>query len=198
MTIDTQWFVDRLASRRMSQRALARLMGLDPGALSLTLRGKRKLTLDEAAQLAALLDVSTHDVLEHAGVQMAGDRRAKLIGYMGGDSHVILFGEGNHDMIDSPLDMPAYNSAAIQARTAGTDLAHVDGYNMFFVNEHVSPAACIGNLAIVAVKTNGIVLSHVYKGYKRGTYNLMNWRNQLTTNQELAWAMPVHWIKTVV
>lgn len=48
------------------------------------------------------------------------------------------------------------------------------------------------------MKTNGILLSHVYKGYKRGTYNLMNWRNQLRTNQELAWAMPAHWIKTVV
>lgn len=196
--MNTAWFTDRLAARRMSQRGLARLMGMDPGAISLTLRGKRKLTLEEAAQMAALLDVSPQEILEHAGVPVRAEHRAKLVGYIDGSSHVILFGEGNHEMIDCPSDMPPQSAAAIQARTAGTDLAHVDGYHMFFTNENVSPASCIGGLAVVAIKSNGLALAHIYKGYRRGTYNLMNWRNQLTTNQELLWAMPVHWIKTVV
>ena len=198
MTIDTAWFSGRLADRKMSQRGLAKIMGLDPAAMSLMLRGKRKMTLDEAAQLANILRVSTHDVLEHAGINVVSDRRAKVIGYMTGDASVHLYGEGNHDMIDAPSDMPPENTAAVQARTAGTDLQHVDGYHMFFADEHVSPSSCVGQLVIAAVKGNGLVLAHVYKGYQRGSYNLMNWRNQLTTNQELLWVMPVFWIRTVV
>lgn len=195
--MDTDWFTDRIAARKMSQRGLARLMGMDAGAMSLTLRGKRKLTLDEAAQMAVLLDVSTNDVLEHAGVHLSGDRRCKVIGYVNGDLSVSLEAEGIHDMIDAPPGMPA-SAAAIQARTAGTDFARIDGAYYFVINEHVPPTQAVGTMAVVAVKGNGLLLAHVYKGYKRGTYNLLNFRGTLTQNQELAWAMPVHWIKTVV
>lgn len=65
--IDTRWFKDRLADRRLSQRQLAKRMGLDPAAVSLMLRGMRKLSAAEAADLARQLGVSTDEVLARAG-----------------------------------------------------------------------------------------------------------------------------------
>ncbi len=38
MPIDTEWFRDRLASRKLSQRGLAKAMGVDPSAVSLMFR----------------------------------------------------------------------------------------------------------------------------------------------------------------
>lgn len=65
--VDTRWFVERLADCRMSQRGLARLMNLDPSAVSLMLRGKRRMTASEAAEIARFLGVPPEEVLLRAG-----------------------------------------------------------------------------------------------------------------------------------
>lgn len=61
--MDTNWFRDRLADRGLSQRALARIMGLDAAAVSLMLRGRRVMKLTEAAEIARLLGVPAEDVM---------------------------------------------------------------------------------------------------------------------------------------
>ena len=50
MPMQTEWFKQKLAERKLSQRQLAKLMGLDPAAVSLMLRGQRKMTNEEAHQ----------------------------------------------------------------------------------------------------------------------------------------------------
>lgn len=64
--IDTRYFTDALMNRRMSQRGLAKAIGLDPGALSLTLRGKRKMTAQEARQIAHALRLDEGEVLRRS------------------------------------------------------------------------------------------------------------------------------------
>ena len=66
--INTEWFRTMLRQNRISQRKLAKGMSLDPAAVSLILRGKRKLQLDEARQMADILKVSINDVLLAAGI----------------------------------------------------------------------------------------------------------------------------------
>lgn len=197
MAIDTQWFTDRLAARKMSGRQLAKLMGIDSSAVSLMLRGKRKMSLDEAAQLAVLLNVPHREVLERSGVELPPEAaRVKVIGYLNPDASVSLVGEGAHDMIDAPINMPN-KSVAIQARTSGSELAILDGYIYFLAEEHGSPQNALGHLSLVAIKGNGLKMSVVSRGYAKGTYNLLDLPNKVTTNVELAWASPVLWIKTM-
>ena len=196
MTMDTQWFIDRLAQRGMSQRGLAKLMNVDSSAVSLMFRGKRKITLEEAAQLAVLLDTTPQEILEHTGVRVpAGDRMVKVIGFMQGDTSVHLAGEGAHEMVEAPPGLPG-RAAAIQARTAGTDRAVWDGWLYYVAEDQMNPQAALGNEALVAIKGDGMRLAHVSKGYRRGTYNLTSSRGQVTPNVELAWVSPVYWIKT--
>lgn len=195
MPIDTAWFTDRLAQRRLSQRGLAKLMGLDPAAVSLMLRGKRKIILEEAAQLAVLLDVSVTEVLERAGLPVHGEAKVPLIGYTTATYEVVQAGEGAHDMVDAPPGVPS-NCVAIQARTASTDREQVDGYLYFVSGDRANPANAIGDMAWIAVKGNGQKLCWVNRGYRRGTYNLVGVKGPLVENAELAWASPVLWIKT--
>jgi DNA-binding Xre family transcriptional regulator len=72
MSIDTKWFKNRLLDRQVSQRQLARRIGLDPAAVSLMLRGQRRMQLSEAAAIARELGCSLNDVLEHAGIEVGG------------------------------------------------------------------------------------------------------------------------------
>ncbi len=71
--IDTRWFQDRLADRQVSQRKLASMLNLDPAAVSLMVRGKRKMSAAEAAEVARVLNVSVDEVLARAGIYAAAD-----------------------------------------------------------------------------------------------------------------------------
>jgi transcriptional regulator with XRE-family HTH domain len=74
--VDTRWFQNKLADRHMSQRKLAAIMGIDPGALSLAFHGKRKLSADEVAELANILKVDPAEVLARAGAAAPTPSRA--------------------------------------------------------------------------------------------------------------------------
>lgn len=196
MPIDTQWFIDRLAERRLSQRGLARLMGMDSGAVSLTLRGKRKMTMEEAAQIAVLLQRSTSEVLEAAGIPLHEASQVPVIGFSQADGTVVLHPDGTHDMVDAPPGMPS-DAVAIQARTAGTERSMYDGWLFYLSERQQTPDKALDTFALVAAKSNGLLLRHVKRGYKRGTYNLTDHAGHLAQNVELAWASSVLWIKTV-
>lgn len=66
--VDTRWFQNHLADVSMSQRRLAKVLGVDAAAVSLMLRGKRKMSAAEAAEIARVLGVSAEEVLMRAGV----------------------------------------------------------------------------------------------------------------------------------
>lgn len=68
--VDTRWFQTRLADRKLSQRSLAKVLGLDPAAVSLMLRGKRKMTAEEAVEVSRVLGVDVEEVLRHAGISL--------------------------------------------------------------------------------------------------------------------------------
>ena len=194
-TINTRWFTDRLDERRMSQRQLAKLMGLDSAAVSLMLRGKRRMSLEEAAQVAVLLQSSTQEVLEAAGVQLNAARQVPIIGFSMADGTVVLHPEGTHDMVEAPPGLPA-DAVAIQTRSAGSDRPMYDGWLCYLSERQHPPEKSIDTYALVAIKSNGLHMRHVKRGYKRGTYNLTDNAGRTSENVELAWASPVFWIKT--
>lgn len=191
MSVDTDWFQNRIAERGLSQRKLAKLMGLDPSALSLAFRGKRGVTITEAAQIAVLLQSSTRDVLEAFGVQITGARKVAIGGILDPAGVVNLVAEGLHDMVDAP-PMSTPDVFAVQARTRDVN----DGWLYFVGAEHGKPEAAIGELSLVAIRDNGLKLAHVSKGYRKGAFNLTPVSGGEPQTYELAWASPVLWIKT--
>lgn len=76
MATNSAWFAAKLSDKGMSQRQLARLMGIDASAVSLMLRGRRKMDVKEAGEVARLLGVPVDEVLRHAGVAVPVDHHA--------------------------------------------------------------------------------------------------------------------------
>lgn len=67
--VDRGWFQGRLADKRISQRELARLMGVDPSAVTLMFRGRRQISAGEAATIARVIDAPVAEVLSRAGIE---------------------------------------------------------------------------------------------------------------------------------
>lgn len=71
MKIDTGWFMELILSKYGSQRQFAKVFKMEQSQLSRMINGDRKMNLDEAEDLAALLEVPVCAILSHAGVDMS-------------------------------------------------------------------------------------------------------------------------------
>lgn len=191
MTVNRKFFDDALRSRGLSLRGLARLLGLTHSQLSLTFSGKRRLQLDEAAQLAGIFNVPLHRIAEAVGVQvvMGGKgRQAKIVGALHGDGTVEIFPANHADRIDAPEGLSP-DAVAIQARTVDTPIGWVDGWHFFCLMTGSIEAEAIGRFCLTKVEGGPVVMATVRRGYKDDTYNLAGLYD--ADSVRLEWAAPV-------
>lgn len=64
--LDRNWFDETMKRRGISLRMLAKEIGIDPAALSKTLKGTRKMQVDEVRKIANALGEDEGVVLSHA------------------------------------------------------------------------------------------------------------------------------------
>lgn len=192
MSVNTEWFRAKLTERHLSQRGLAKLMGLDSSAVSLMLRGRREMKLNEAATLAALIGVPAEEVLANLGVNLRSEGASvPVVGTM--DEHAeIHFGDSETlGTVPRPAgDLPAEMSA-IQCRTAGSTLDYMDRWLLFFgpLKAGVNPDS-IERMSLM--KRNGGVpsIGQVRRSYARGKWDVSN-PLRTATNVDLEYATPI-------
>jgi transcriptional regulator with XRE-family HTH domain len=191
MSVDTKWFRDRLADRQLSQRGLARLMGLDAAAVSLMFRGKREMKITEAAELARLLGVPADDVLEAAGVRIASQgERIPIVGWVDGAAEFHWQNDG--DTLPHPGAGLAVDITAAQCRTAGSPLAHMDGWILY--GQGTAPngvqAESVGRLSWCRLRGGVIYLAAPSRSRQRGRWDLAGPAVDVRA-ADLEWAAPV-------
>lgn len=191
---DTRWFHDRMAERKISQRELARRIGIDPAGLSLTLRGKRTMRMHEAVDLARLLGVPLLELLVRSGVDHPmppGD--IAVTGWL--DAHGEVHCEPDLGAIQRPHGLPT-DTTAVQCRTAGSDLDYMDGW-LLFVSRPVEPPTIdhLGRLCLVRLTGSVIYLAQLRRGYAPGRWNLAG-PVAHATDVAVDWTAPVLNIRT--
>lgn len=198
MPVKTQWFKDRLAERHLSQRGLARAMGLDSAAVSLMFRGRREMRISEAIEIAHLLGRPPDEVMEAAGVDMrTRGQLVSLCGYVDGTGEIHTIDLADRKQIPHPGgDLPA-DIRGLQCRTAGTPLDHMDGWILFVATNPTPgvPADAVGRLSCCKFESGIMYLAKPTRGYARGKWNLSG---PAATAQDAAleWANPVLMIQT--
>lgn len=192
--INTAWFLDKLAAIELSQSRLAEKLGLDKGAVSLMLRGKRKMSVQEAGQIAFILGAPVDEVLRHAGVEEtpAGARnKVRVTGW------IDAAGEVHHGAAMGPKAVSAPpgvddNCEALRAQTGGP----FDGWLMFYrPSKNVSPDA-VGRMCVVkAANAEPLLVRVVGRGFEAGYFTVADWSGARTENVRLASASPVLWMQ---
>lgn len=208
MKVDTAWFNAIIAkSPYGSQRRLARkIMGrhgkaLDASALSLMLRGKRQMQIDEARQLADLLDVPLVEVIQHAGIETheEGAQTIPVFGYIDNSGELKTNGSPSKhsEVVQGPSGLPP-GAVAIRCRTPRSELGNLDGW-IIFVEKPAPPSPnLIGRLCAVETKGGKAGLGHVARGYQPSTFNIQYGfcgPARQAENVRLTWAAPVLWVR---
>jgi len=198
MPIDTRWFQDLLTDRRLSQRRLAREIGIDPSAVSLMFRGKRRMQMAEAAQVARLLGVPLDDVIRHAGIHtetMAPldiQEIAVPLVYMV-DGHAELHSLDAGQRVEVKAALPD-DVIAAQCRTAMTPLEHMDRWLLLFsapTRSGIQPDA-IGRYSVMRLPGGMMTIGYIRPGYERGKYAIH--RGASVTEAAIEWATPIRMI----
>jgi antitoxin component HigA of HigAB toxin-antitoxin module len=193
--INQEWFKERLRQIKMSQRQLAKKIGLDPASVSYMFSGKRRMTMEEAKVLASHLLVPVTEVMRQAGIEVQDDvRKVPVAGYIGAGGVVTLLPNGTHDYVMAPADTPD-GSFALQVRRVDSPR---DGWLCFVSGSQQPPAQCLDKLCIVALKDGGLLCAVVRRGYKRDLYNLILMYEALPNvleNKEVTWGARIVWIQ---
>lgn len=191
--MNTQWFKDRLADKRISQRGLAKMVDLDPASVSLMLRGKRRMTPHEAHQLSVILGTPLNEVLRHAGIDITEDVRASVIAaHVNERGLVTLMPPGTHDTTLGPADCPV-GTYAVQVRSHASV---TDGWLLFISPAQSTATGNVDTLCLCATAEGRQLLGIIRRGYRRDTHNLVLWPSMETIDDaSIVWSSSVLWIK---
>lgn len=192
--INKAWFKEQLGRHKISQRSLAKRIGVDPAAVSYMLSGNRKMSMDEAKAIADALLVPVTEVMRQAGIEVLDDvRKVPIAGYIGQGAVVTLLPKGTHDTAIAPPDVPS-GSFALQVRMVQTTF---DGWLYYVSGQQQEPEQVLDRLCLVAVDDGRLLQGIVRRGYKRELYNLVLSPDggPVLENQKIAWAACVLWIQ---
>ncbi|ULR75079.1 repressor [Burkholderia phage JC1] len=189
--VNKDYFDELLKGRRMSLRALATKMGMSHSQLSLTFGDKRKMQLDEAAQISQIFGVPFNEVAANAGVNVrpSSGRRISVIGHVGAGGTLNLNDTiGTVERAEAPDDLPD-DAVAIQCRTADTPLSWMDGWVMFCSKPNGLSQNVLGRFCAAKLRDGPAVIATLKRGYREGTFNLSG---PFTRDScELEWATPL-------
>lgn len=171
--INRRYFDNLMADHKLSLRALAARMGMGHSQLSLTFSGARKMTLDEASMISSIFSEPLERVVEAMGVETPPviRHRAPVIGVMGGDGTVGIYGDDVIERTSAPDGLPP-DVVAIQARTAGTPMEWMDGFVFFCRPLDGIDHSLYGAQCFVRVKDGPHAICTVKRGYRDRSVNL--------------------------
>lgn len=172
--MNRKFFENLMAEKKLSLRALAAKMGMSHTQLSLTFSGYRRLQLNEAAELARILGTSLEQVAIAAGVPINHKpaTHTTVIGALRGNGTVTQNDGIAIERVAVPGSLPGPVNA-IQARTADSPLAWMDGWLFFISAKSEKPhAGLLGQFCYAKIKGGPAVLATVRRGYAEGEYAL--------------------------
>jgi len=194
--VNTRWFKEKLDEKKLSQRSLAKRLGIDPSAVSLMLRGKRDIRLEEAIELSKILGLPRDDVLAQVGLDLstlnpAGDK-LKVIGWVDTDGAVHPGTVQGPGYVPAPPGVPE-GTVAIRYQT--NDVR--DGWLAYFKPvEYVQPEA-IGRYAVVTALDGKMAIRILKHGYEPGIYRMsrLAMADGVGESGQILAASPVLWLR---
>lgn len=192
--MDTAWFHETLARKKLSQRGLARLLGCNAASVNRLVNGKRALRFDEAERLSVYLGADVAEILTRAGINVApssGVDTTRLVGFIdgAGEAHIDWKAEG--ESVPTLPDLPA-STVAVQYRTAMTAREALDGWTVYVeppIGGDIDRA--LNRLSLITLDSGMTMVGFLRRGYKPGKFNIYNFSAPNLDNVDVRWATPV-------
>lgn len=191
--VDTDWFNQTMATKQLSQRGLAKLLGCNASSVNRLIHGRRPLRLDEAERLAVFLDTTVAQVLTHSGIKAASDsgvQATRVVGFIDHHGEAHIDWKSDEERITAFADLPP-STVAVQLRTAMTPNESLDGWTVYIEPPNGSCDHALNRLSIISLESKMTMIGFLRRGYSHGTYNISNFIGPNLQNMRVSWASPV-------
>ncbi|OHV73341.1 helix-turn-helix domain-containing protein [Ensifer sp. LCM 4579] len=201
--VNYKWFSDKITAKGLTQRAVAKHLGVDASTLSLLLHGKRRMRVEQAAEIARLLSVPVGDVMRNSGADMRGIRQegaptfhaVPLVGWVDENRNVEIDFDQKGPAFEVEGDVPP-TAICIQHRTAGTAADPMDGWiEVIMPPREPNPEDMLDRHCVVKLSTGETLLRTVRRGYRDGHFKLMGLNLPPIHDAEISWYSPVILVK---
>jgi transcriptional regulator with XRE-family HTH domain len=183
--VDKRWFQNLFSDKRIAQAQLAKVMGIHAPALTRILNGERRLQMEEAIDMARILDISLDEILTHAGLSPSTDGpTATIRGTVLPDNSI----EPTVEKDRTPA--PQEGLSALENKRLK--------WMLFYKPSSTINPDAIGRMAMITTaKEENPRLAFVERGSRAGVYDLRDpTTDVLTRDVALTSASPVLFIRT--
>lgn len=201
--VDTLWFRNRLKDIEKTQRGLAKHLKRDPSAISLMLKGERKVQTYEATKIADFLGVPLAEVLERVGIPQSdllssSAHHVPVLGTVAEDGAITLQDKQDgrpHDFAARPADAPD-DTVAYRFDTALSARSYLDAWLVYALPTEDMKPNIAGRLCVAKTADGSLRLGFMLRALDSRRYRMLSFGNDETETVELEAASPVLWIKT--
>jgi transcriptional regulator with XRE-family HTH domain len=168
---DRVWVLEQFRRRKLSQKDAAALMDIDPATLSYTLKGVRKLNLNELKKLSDIIKVPTAEIMARWGYPAQLESPLVPLTRLAMDDCQMVAAPQPYAMIPAPPGLPT-DSWAFRVRS--TDFPNSYWSHMLcFVSFGVLELHhCIGQIVVAYVDEDKPLFGELSRGTADGLYTL--------------------------
>jgi transcriptional regulator with XRE-family HTH domain len=199
--VNTGWFRSKLKEIGKTQAQLAAAIRKSEPAVSLMLRGKQNVRVQEAQQVAQFLDTPLNDVLRAFGIvtQDGRPRMIPVVGYVGAGDQVILLDEhdADHALDEIPSPFPGYTGVVVRIRGTSMSPRYYENELIGFTPDGNDIGTLLGQEVVAKLADGRLVLKILQGGTARGAYTLVSMDRTVPpiVDAEIEWAAPIDWHK---
>jgi transcriptional regulator with XRE-family HTH domain len=199
--VDTQWFKARLKEIGKTQAQLATEIRKSEPAVSLMLRGKQNVRVQEAQQVATALDSPLNDVLRAFGIVNPDGtpRMLPVVGYVGAGDQVILLDEqdAEYALDEIPSPFPGYMGCVVRIRGTSMSPRYFDGELIGFTPDGNDINRLVGGEVVAKLADGRLGLKILQRGTARGSYTLVSMDRAIPpiVDASIEWAAEIDWHK---
>lgn len=185
VTVDKEYFQNRIRELGLTQRAVADKLGVDPATLANMLKAQREWHLGRITAIATILNLDFLDVVEHLGFDVPAPTIA-VTGVVGAQGEIAPTSGRN---VARPL-AAANATRAIRVQREGPFNGAV-----MFVDAPAPAITCLGLICVVSINGKQTV-RRVARGSDDHLFDLAGVVDETgETDVELSTVAPVRWVK---
>lgn len=193
--VDRTWVIEQFRRRGLTQKDAAGLMDIDPSTLSYTLKGERRLRLDELKKLSDILKVPTAEIMVRWGLPPVIEAPFMPLTHQAMDDCALVPAPQPVAFIPAPPGLPT-DSWAFRVRS--TDFPNSYWSHMICFVSVGSPELyhCLGQIVVAYVDEDKPLFGELSRGTQDGLFTLTH---PLTKRQRadipLTRATPIDWFR---
>jgi transcriptional regulator with XRE-family HTH domain len=168
---DRVWILEQFRRRNLSQKDVSALMKIDPATLSYTLKGERKLNLNELKKLSDIIKVPTAEIMARWGFPPTLESPLIALTCLAMDDCQLVPAPQPFAMIPAPPGLPS-DSWAFRVRSTDFPNSYWSHMVCFVSFGALELYHCVGQIVVAYVDEDKPLFGELSRGTADGLYTL--------------------------